>query len=86
MASGGRSETFAGRPDAGNLVASAMAGGQTADSRATLPLLGLAFERRGIDAPVTAGLSEVLDGDTSPDQWLESERSARARGHKSHAA
>ena len=86
VASGGRSETFAGLAGAGDLVASAIAGGQTADSRATVPLLGLAFERRGIDAPVTAGLSEVLEGETSPDQWLESVRSARPLRHKSHAA
>jgi glycerol-3-phosphate dehydrogenase (NAD(P)+) len=86
VASGGRSETFAGLAGAGDLVASAIAGGQTADSRATVPLLGLAFERRGIDAPVTAGLSEVLDGEASPDQWLESVRSARPTSHKSHAA
>jgi glycerol-3-phosphate dehydrogenase (NAD(P)+) len=86
VASGGRSETFAGLAGAGDLVASAIAGGQTADSRATVPLLGLAFDRRGIDAPVTAGLSEVLDGEASPDQWLESVRSARPTSHKSHAA
>jgi glycerol-3-phosphate dehydrogenase (NAD(P)+) len=86
VASGGRSETFAGLAGAGDLVASAIAGGQTADSRATLPLLELAFERRGIDAPVTAGLSEVLEGAAPPDQWLESVRSARPLPHKSHAA
>jgi hypothetical protein len=51
-----------------------------------VPLLGLAFDRRGIDAPVTAGLSELLDGEASPDQWLESVRSARPTSHKSHAA
>ena len=51
---------------------------QTAESLATVPLLGLAFEREGIDAPVTNGLGRVLDGGASPDQWLESVRSARA--------
>jgi glycerol-3-phosphate dehydrogenase (NAD(P)+) len=86
VASGGRSETFAGLAGAGDLVASAIAAGQSADSRATVPLLGLAFDRRGIDAPVTAGLSEVLDGEASPDQWLESVRSARPISQKSHAA
>jgi glycerol-3-phosphate dehydrogenase (NAD(P)+) len=85
VASGGRSESFAGLAGAGDLVASAIGGGQTADSRATVPLLGLAFERRGIDAPVTAGLRDLLDGESSPDQWLESVRSARP-GHTSHAA
>ena len=47
--SGGRSETFAGLAGAGDL-ASAVKGGQSAESRATVSLLGLAFERRGIDA------------------------------------
>jgi hypothetical protein len=36
-----------------------------------VPLLGVAFERQGIEAPVTAGLHRVLAGDSSPDQWLE---------------
>ena len=56
---------------------------QTAESLATVPLLGLAFERDGIDAPVTTGLRKVLDGDTSADQWLESIRSSSdARGRR----
>jgi glycerol-3-phosphate dehydrogenase (NAD(P)+) len=86
VANGGRSETFAGLAGAGDLVAGAIGGGQSAESRATVPLLGLAFERRGIDAPVTAGLREVLDGEASPDQWLESVRSARPSGLGSRAA
>jgi glycerol-3-phosphate dehydrogenase (NAD(P)+) len=86
VASGGRSETFAGLAGAGDLVATAIDGNQMAESRATVPLLGLAFERRGIDAPVTAGLCEVLDGEASPDQWLESVRSARPGSRKSRAA
>ena len=56
---------------------------QTAESLATVPLLGLAFEREGIEAPVTTGLRKVLDGDASADQWLESIRaSADARGRQ----
>jgi glycerol-3-phosphate dehydrogenase (NAD(P)+) len=110
VASGGRSETFAGLAGAGDLVATALAEGsrnrrtgelvgaglpstqvqaavsQTAESLATVPLLGLAFERRGIEAPVTTGLGDVLDGQASPDQWLESVRSARPPKRKSHAA
>ena len=110
VASGGRSETFAGLAGTGDLVATAIAEGsrnrragelvgaglpsnqvqaavsQTAESLATVPLLGLAFERRGIEAPVTTGLGDVLDGQASPDQWLESVRSARPRNRKSHAA
>jgi hypothetical protein len=35
---------------------------------------------------VTAGLSEVLDGEASPNKWLESVRSERSLSHKSHAA
>jgi 1-acyl-sn-glycerol-3-phosphate acyltransferase len=66
---------------AGELVGAGLPAGaveaaldQTAESLATVPLLGLAFEREGIDAPVTAGLRRVLDGDDSADQWLESIR------------
>ena len=100
LASGGRSETFAGLAGAGDLVATTIAEGgnrragemvgagvpagqveatvqQTAESLATVPLLTEAFAREGIEAPVTAGLRRVLDGETSPDQWLESVRSAK---------
>jgi glycerol-3-phosphate dehydrogenase len=59
---------------------------QTAESLATVPLLAQAFERRGIDAPVTTGLRRVLDGDASPDQWLESVRSAPPSRRRTHAA
>jgi glycerol-3-phosphate dehydrogenase (NAD(P)+) len=100
LASGGRSETFAGLAGAGDLVATAIAEGsrnrrarelvgagvpagqveaavqQTAESLATVPLLTEAFAREGIEAPVTTGLRRVLDGETSPEQWLESVRSA----------
>ena len=41
------------------------------DSLATVPLLRMAFERQGIEAPVTAGLHRVLAGESSPDRWLE---------------
>jgi glycerol-3-phosphate dehydrogenase len=47
---------------------------QTAESLDTVPLLSDAFEREGIDAPVTNGLRRVLDGDESADEWLESVR------------
>ena len=110
VASGGRSETFAGLAGAGDLVATAIAEGsrnrqagemvgagvpasqveasmdQTAESLATVPLLGLAFERQGIDAPVTDGLRRVLDGESSPEQWLESVRSARPARRRTNAA
>ncbi len=110
IASGGRSETFAGLAGAGDLVATAIAEGsrnrragemvgagvpagqveasmdQIAESLATVPLLGLAFERQGIDAPVTTGLRRVLDGESSPEQWLESVRSARPARRRTHAA
>jgi glycerol-3-phosphate dehydrogenase len=58
---------------------------QTAESLATVPLLGLAFEREGIDAPVTTGLRRVLDGDSSPEQWLESVRSTATPGRRQAA-
>jgi glycerol-3-phosphate dehydrogenase (NAD(P)+) len=110
LASGGRSETFAGLAGAGDLVATAIAEGsrnrragelvgagvpagqvaasmdQTAESLATVPLLADAFEREGIDAPVTTGLRRVLDGDASPEQWLESVRSAPPARRRTHAA
>jgi glycerol-3-phosphate dehydrogenase (NAD(P)+) len=103
VASGGRSETFAGLAGAGDLVATALAeGGRTrragemvgagvpagrveaavegtAESLATVPLLTEAFAREGIEAPVTTGLRHVLDGETSPERWLESVRSAKPR-------
>ncbi|HMJ96974.1 MAG TPA: 1-acyl-sn-glycerol-3-phosphate acyltransferase [Thermoleophilaceae bacterium] len=110
IATGGRSETFAGLAGAGDLVATAISEGsrnrqagemvgagvpagqveasmdQTAESLATVPLLGLAFERQGIDAPVTDGLRRVLDGESSPEQWLESVRSAHPARRRTHAA
>jgi glycerol-3-phosphate dehydrogenase (NAD(P)+) len=103
VASGGRSETFAGLAGAGDLVATALAEGsrnrragemvgagvpagqveaamkQTAESLATVPLLTEAFAREGIEAPVTTGLRRVLDGETSPEQWLESVRRAKPK-------
>ena len=88
LASGGRSETFAGLAGAGDLVAATIAQGspqvdapvaETAESLATVPLLSQAFARRGIEAPVTTGLQRVLDGQTSPEQWLESVRPTRPK-------
>jgi glycerol-3-phosphate dehydrogenase (NAD(P)+) len=103
VASGGRSETFAGLAGAGDLVATAIAKGsrdrragelvgagvpagqveaavqQTAESLATVPLLTEAFARQGIDAPVTTGLRQVLDGEASAEHWLESVRSAKPK-------
>jgi glycerol-3-phosphate dehydrogenase (NAD(P)+) len=100
LASGGRSETFAGLAGAGDLVATAIAEGsrnrragelvgagmapvqveatvqQTAESLATVPLLSDALAREGIEAPITTGLRRVLDGDSSPEQWLDSVRTA----------
>jgi glycerol-3-phosphate dehydrogenase (NAD(P)+) len=110
VASGGRSETFAGLAGAGDLVATAIAEGsrnrragemvgagvpagqveasldQTAESLATVPLLASAFEREGIHAPVTTGLGRVLDGEASPEQWLESVQSASPSRRRTHAA
>jgi 1-acyl-sn-glycerol-3-phosphate acyltransferase len=110
LASGGRSETFAGLAGVGDLVATAIAEGsrnrragelvgagvpagqveasidQIAESLATVPLLADAFEREGIEAPVTTGLRRVLDGEASPEQWLESVRSAPPARRRTHAA
>jgi 1-acyl-sn-glycerol-3-phosphate acyltransferase len=88
LASGGRSETFAGLAGTGDLVATALAdttrdpraGGppsQTAESLATVPLLTERLAREGIAAPVTSGLQQVLEGESSTEQWLESVRGAK---------
>ncbi len=58
---------------------------QTAESLETVPLLELAFERSGIEAPVTTGLRDLLAGTVSPEQWLDSVRSSRRRRQR-HAA
>jgi glycerol-3-phosphate dehydrogenase (NAD(P)+) len=96
LASGGRSETFAGLAGTGDLVATALAettrnplaGGsasETAESLATVPLLTERLAREGITAPVTSGLQRVLDGESSTEQWLESVRGTR-RGRRIRAA
>jgi glycerol-3-phosphate dehydrogenase (NAD(P)+) len=89
LASGARSETFAGLAGAGDLVATTLAGGsgmqQTDESLTTVPLLTQAFERSGIEAPVTTGLRRVLDGEASPEQWLDSVRGPKP-GRKTRAA
>jgi glycerol-3-phosphate dehydrogenase (NAD(P)+) len=78
---------------AGELVGAGVPAGQveaamdqTAESLATVPLLADAFEREGIDAPITTGLRRVLDGETSPEQWLETVRSAHSERRRTHAA
>jgi glycerol-3-phosphate dehydrogenase (NAD(P)+) len=78
---------------AGELVGAGVPAGQveasmdqTAESLATVPLLADAFEREGIEAPITTGLRRVLDGDVSPEQWLETLRSARPTPRRTHAA
>jgi 1-acyl-sn-glycerol-3-phosphate acyltransferase len=110
IASGGRSETFAGLAGTGDLIATAISEGsrnrragelvgaglppqqveaavqQTAESLATVPLLDLAFAREGIDAPITTGLCRVLDGEATPEQWLESVRAAGNGKRKVRAA
>jgi glycerol-3-phosphate dehydrogenase len=75
IASGGRGETFAG-------LASANAGERTEESLETVPLLELAFEREGIDAPVTTGLRNLLAGSVSPEQWLDSVRTSPTRASR----
>ena len=59
---------------------------QTAESLATVPLLADAFEREGIDAPVTTGSAACSTATTSPEQWLESVRSASPARRRTHAA
>ena len=91
LSRGAHSETFAGLAGTGDLVAATLAASVAparagepggAESLATVPLLGMAFERDGIDAPVTTGLRRMLAGDLSADQWLESVRAAAPRGRR----
>ncbi len=91
LASGGRSEAFAGLAGAGDLVAGTIGDGgrgidMNPESLATVPLLGLVLERHDIRAPVTIGLQQMLDGDASAEQWLESVRSPRHPERETHAA
>ena len=86
LSRGARSETFAGPAGTGDLVTATLLASPArvdapgrAESLATVPLLGLAFEREGIDAPVTAGLRRMLAGDLSAEQWLESVRATAPR-------
>jgi glycerol-3-phosphate dehydrogenase (NAD(P)+) len=72
---------------AGELVGAGLPAGQvetvveqTAEALGTVPLLDEALARRGIEAPVTAGLREVLDGRASPDEWLDRVRRRGAGG------
>ena len=58
---------------------------QTVESLATVPLLDLAFERQGIEAPVTRGLRDVLEGRVSAEHWLDSVRNGGGRKAR-HAA
>jgi 1-acyl-sn-glycerol-3-phosphate acyltransferase len=77
LASGGRSETFAGLA---GTIRDPRAGGppsETAESLATVPLLTERLAREGIAAPVTSGLQQVLEGESSTEQWLESVRGAK---------
>ena len=101
LASGGRSETFAGLAGAGDLVATAIAEGsrnrragelvgagvpagqveasmdQTAESLATVPAARRSrSSARASTRRSPTGLRRVLDGEASPEQWLESVRSA----------
>jgi glycerol-3-phosphate dehydrogenase (NAD(P)+) len=72
---------------AGELVRAGLPAGQvetvveqTAEALGIVPLLDEALARRGIEAPVTAGLREVLDGRASPDEWLDRVRRRGAGG------
>jgi glycerol-3-phosphate dehydrogenase (NAD(P)+) len=56
--------------------------GQAAEALATVPLLSDALSRNGVDAPVTARLRELLEGRTSPDDWLESVRTYPSGGRR----
>ena len=56
--------------------------GQATEALATVPLLSEALRRNGVDAPVTGTLREVLEGRTSPDEWLDRVRAYPQRGRR----
>jgi glycerol-3-phosphate dehydrogenase (NAD(P)+) len=60
--------------------------GQTAEALATVPLLDSVLRREGVTAPVTGGLRTVLEGRSSPDEWLHSLRGATDSEARRHAA
>jgi glycerol-3-phosphate dehydrogenase (NAD(P)+) len=60
--------------------------GQTAEALAAVPLLDATLRERGVEAPVTAGLCTLLEGGTTPDDWVETFRRPRQGRRPSRAA
>jgi len=60
--------------------------GQTVEALATVPLLDAALRDRGVDAPVTAGLCTLLEGRTTPDEWVETFRTPQRASRSRRAA
>ena len=57
--------------------------GQTAEALAAVPLLDATLRERGVEAPVTSGLRTLLEGGTTPDDWVATfRRPARTRGSR----
>ena len=60
--------------------------GQTAEALAAVPLLDATLRERGVEAPVTAGLRTLLEGRTTPDDWVQTFRTPQAAPRSRRAA
>ena len=60
--------------------------GQTAEALAAVPLLDATLRDQGVEAPVTAGLRTLLEGRTTPDEWVETFRSPNGSRRSRRAA
>ena len=60
--------------------------GQTVEALATVPLLDAALRDEGVDAPVTAGLCTLLEGRTTPEEWVETFRTPQGASRSRRAA
>ena len=60
--------------------------GQTAEALAAVPLLDATLRERGVDAPVTAGLRTLLEGGTTPNDWVQTFRTPKGSRPSRRAA
>jgi len=60
--------------------------GHTAEALAAVPLLDATLRERGVEAPATAGLRTLLEGRTTPDDWVQTFRSPQRERRSKRAA
>jgi 1-acyl-sn-glycerol-3-phosphate acyltransferase len=60
--------------------------GQTAEALLTVPLLDATLRESGVEAPVTAGLRTLLEGRTTPNEWVQTFRSPKRDRRSRRAA